>query len=253
MFREHRIEKPASGNLPALTNGPAESTAVPLSETPAGPSGTAGSQPAPASRSLLQMQRQFGNHYVQCVLALDRQGDGEAGAPPNVEAGIEKARGGGQTLDKGVRGQMESAFGADFSGVRVHTGPEANQLNRDVNAVAFTTGQDVFFRQGAYDPGSSGGRHLLAHELTHVVQQTGAIQTKLTVSPPGDSLEREADEVAGSVMRAEQGGLQRQPEASKEDEEKKKKLHAKSEAEGMQRQHDHRKDEEEKKKNLAGK
>jgi len=66
---------------------------------------------------------------------------------------------------------MEGAFGADFSGVRVHTDRTSDQLNQSIQAKAFTTGQDVFFRQGAYEPGSRGGQELLAHELTHVEQQ----------------------------------------------------------------------------------
>nr|MCM0593799.1 DUF4157 domain-containing protein [Gloeotrichia echinulata DEX184] len=65
------------------------------------------------------------------------------------------------------------AFGADFSGVKVHTDGQSDQLNRSIQARAFTTGQDVFFRQGEYNPGSRGGQELIAHELTHVVQQNG--------------------------------------------------------------------------------
>jgi hypothetical protein len=66
---------------------------------------------------------------------------------------------------------MERAFGADFGGVRVHTGAQADGLARSIQAKAFTTGQDVYFRQGAYEPGSRGGQELIAHELTHVGQQ----------------------------------------------------------------------------------
>jgi hypothetical protein len=69
---------------------------------------------------------------------------------------------------------MEGAFGADFSGVRVHTDSKSDSLNRSVQAKAFTTGSDIFFRSGTYQPASSGGQELLAHELTHVVQQGGA-------------------------------------------------------------------------------
>jgi len=71
---------------------------------------------------------------------------------------------------------MESALGSDLSGVRVHTGGEADVLNRSLQAKAFTTGSDVFFSQGAYRPGSASGSHLLAHELAHVVQQGGSVQ-----------------------------------------------------------------------------
>ena len=81
---------------------------------------------------------------------------------------------GGQKLDDGVRGQMESGIGADFSNVNVHTDSNADALNRSLQARAFTHGNDVFFRSGEYNPGSSDGQKLLAHELTHVVQQGGA-------------------------------------------------------------------------------
>ena len=90
---------------------------------------------------------------------------------PDVESSIQAARGGGAVLPASVRGAMEHAFGADFRQVRVHTGAESNALNRALQARAFTTGQDIFFRQGEYQPGSTAGQQLLAHELTHVVQQ----------------------------------------------------------------------------------
>jgi hypothetical protein len=145
------------------------------------------------------------------VLALARKGTGEAEAAPELEQSIQQARGGGQAIDKGVQGQMESAFGVDFSGVRVHTDIQADTLNRELSASAFTTGQDIFFRQGAYNPDSSTGRELIAHELTHVVQQNGdKIQRKLTVGQPGDKYEQEADQVARAVMQQEQQVVQKQ-------------------------------------------
>jgi hypothetical protein len=70
---------------------------------------------------------------------------------------------------------MEPRFGADFSGVRVHTDGEADQISQDLSARAFTTGSDIYFGQGEYRPSSTGGQELLAHELTHVVQQSGRI------------------------------------------------------------------------------
>jgi hypothetical protein len=76
-----------------------------------------------------------------------------------------------------MRTQMEQAFGADFSGVRVHTNARAEQLNQAIRARAFTAGHDIFFRPGAYNPCSVEGQRLLAHELTHVVQQNhGQVQ-----------------------------------------------------------------------------
>jgi hypothetical protein len=102
-------------------------------------------------------------------------------ATPDLESSIQQLRGNGQPLADNVRAPMEQAFGADFSGVRVHTDAQSNQLNRSIQARAFTTGQDVFFRQGAYNPGSRDGQELIAHELTHVVQQNGsAVQQKQT-------------------------------------------------------------------------
>ncbi|BAZ29773.1 hypothetical protein NIES4074_22200 [Cylindrospermum sp. NIES-4074] len=106
--------------------------------------------------------------------------EGGTSATPDIEESIQGAKGSGQPLAENVRQPMEKAFGADFSGVKVHTDGKSDQLNQSIQAKAFTTGQDVFFRQGEYNPGSRGGQELLAHELTHVVQQNGgAVQRSL--------------------------------------------------------------------------
>jgi len=111
---------------------------------------------------------------------------GEIAATPNLETSIQGARGSGQPLDENIRQPMEKAFGGvDFSGVKVHTDGQSDQLNRSIQARAFTTGEDVFFRQGEYNPGSRGGQELIAHELTHVVQQnSGAVQRKVKTGTP---------------------------------------------------------------------
>ncbi|MEQ8973397.1 MAG: DUF4157 domain-containing protein [Coleofasciculus sp. C1-SOL-03] len=110
-------------------------------------------------------------------------GVGGGAVDDSVEQSIQQAQGGGQGLSEDVREPMEQAFGADFSGVRVHNNSNADQLNRSLNARAFTTGSDIFFKQGEYNPGSRDGQELLAHELTHVVQQSGSqLQTKQTGS-----------------------------------------------------------------------
>lgn len=169
--------------------------------------GDAGSFPR---HGLLRLQRQYGNRYVQQLLARRVKGDAET--VPEGEQAIQRARGGGQALDSGVRAQMEPAFDADFSGVRVHAGARADALNRALNARAFATGQDIFFRQGAYNPGSSSGRELLTHELTHVVQQNGdQVRRKLTVGQPGDRYEQEANWVADQVMRMPEPDIQLKP------------------------------------------
>lgn len=93
-----------------------------------------------------------------------------------LASAINIARRNGQPLDAGLQQSMGQTMGVDFSGVRVHTDAQSDRLNQSIQAKAFTTGQDIFFRQGAYDPGSRGGQELIAHELTHVVQQTEGTQ-----------------------------------------------------------------------------
>ena len=116
-----------------------------------------------------------------------------------IAADIQQARGGGAPLDDAVRAEMEGGFGVDLSGVRVHTDARADALNRSVQAEAFTTGTDIFFRSGTYSPGASDGRRLLAHELTHVVQQsTGQVEGG-RVSHPDDAHEVEARAVADTM------------------------------------------------------
>jgi Domain of unknown function (DUF4157)/Putative peptidoglycan binding domain len=94
---------------------------------------------------------------------------GESPAGSNIESRLNSSKSGGSPLSDDVRSFMEPRFGADFSHVRVHTGGEAIQMNRELNAQAFTQGQDVYFGAGK-TPANDG---LTAHELTHVVQQTG--------------------------------------------------------------------------------
>jgi hypothetical protein len=126
-----------------------------------------------ASGTLQREEMLEDEEELQMKSMVQPQTDGEMVATPDLEASIQRARGGGQPLSENIREPMEQAFGADFSGVRVHTDGTSDQLNQSIQAKAFTTGQDVFFRQGAYQPESRGGQELLAHELTHVVQQNG--------------------------------------------------------------------------------
>jgi len=97
----------------------------------------------------------------------------------DFESSLRREKGGGQPLNENLQSQMGRAMGADFGGVRIHQNSQANQLNQSIQAKAFTTGQDIFFKQGEYQPESRGGQKLIAHELTHVVQQSGSqIQSK---------------------------------------------------------------------------
>ncbi|MCA6373953.1 MAG: DUF4157 domain-containing protein [Cytophagales bacterium] len=115
---------------------------------------------------------------LQMKSLVQKSGNLDGGeASTDLESSIQSARGSGQSLDPNLQAKMGQAMGADFSGVKVHTDSQSDQLNKSIQAKAFTTGQDVFFRQGAYEPRSRGGQELIAHELTHVVQQnSGAVQ-----------------------------------------------------------------------------
>jgi len=109
-------------------------------------------------------------------LQTKRVGSGgveEAEAPHVVR---EVLRSPGQPLDPATRAFMEPRFGYDFSRVRLHSGTAAEQSAVDVNAHAYTVGHNIVFGAGRYAPGTSEGRRLLAHELTHVVQQSGSAQ-----------------------------------------------------------------------------
>jgi|GEM_PF-1809165 len=123
-----------------------------------------------------------------------------AAVPPIVNEVLVSS---GQPLDPSSRVFMESRFGHDLSQLRVHTDSKAAESARAVNALAYTVGRDVVFGSGNYSPGTVEGRKLIAHELTHVLQQTGSdagkLQRKLSISEPGDTSEREADRIAETV------------------------------------------------------
>jgi|GEM_PF-2320989 len=130
-------------------------------------------QMKPAS-GIIQREEMPEDEELQMKPEVQRKSDGGGmDATPDLEASIQQAKGSGQPLAENIRKPMEQAFGADFRGVNIHTDAQSDQLNQSIQAKAFTTGQDIFFRQGTYDPGSRGGQELIAHELTHVVQQSG--------------------------------------------------------------------------------
>lgn len=117
----------------------------------------------------LQMKRgdiQREEEQVDMSGSFDVNGD--------VESRINAESGSGEAIPDVNRDLFESSMGRDFSGVKIHTGQESDNLNQELGARAFTKGNDIFFREGEYNPGSSSGQELLAHELTHVVQQGGA-------------------------------------------------------------------------------
>jgi len=119
-------------------------------------------------------------------MPVQKKSDGqEKEAGGGLESQLTDSKGKGDTLPSDTRKNMESGFGADFSSVRVHNDDKSAQLNKQLGARAFTHGNDIYFNQGEYQPGTKSGEHLLAHELTHTVQQGAAasVQKKIQKAP----------------------------------------------------------------------
>lgn len=96
------------------------------------------------------------------------------------ESTLASSTSGGSQLSSGTRSFMESNLNADFSGVRIHTDSTAAQMSSQINAQAFTHGNNIYFNEGKYNPDSSEGKNLLAHELTHTIQQGVSVQKRVT-------------------------------------------------------------------------
>ena len=96
----------------------------------------------------------------------------------SVNSQIQSTRGNGIAMPDNTKSFMESSFGNDFSNVKIHSGSYASQLSNELNAQAFTVGNDIYFNDGKFSPNSSEGKHLLAHELTHVVQNEKTVLPK---------------------------------------------------------------------------
>jgi hypothetical protein len=162
--------------------------------TEAAPSG-----PAP-QKSATEGLSNKGLQGVVPGLHLQLKGSGGAVLDETIARAIHSKRGGGEQLDPSAADKIGKSMGHDFSDVRVHKDSESDQLNKQVKAEAFTTGKDIFFREGKYDPVSNEGQKLLAHELTHVVQQRDAAPTsELRVSDPNEASEKQAQSTADKV------------------------------------------------------
>lgn len=153
---------------------------------------------------MLGLQRAVGNAGVGAVVEDERS---------SVHDVV--SSGGGAPLDTAVREDMEGRFGQDFSDVRVHTGSAAHDSAKSVNAQAYTVGSNIVFQRDKYDTSSDAGKHMLAHELTHVVQQrSGPVDGTdagggVKVSDPSDRFERDAVANADRVMSAPAAPVQR--------------------------------------------
>jgi hypothetical protein len=162
--------------------------------------GRPGSLDTPAVQHL---QRVAGNASVNSFLAEEQE------RSPVLDV---VGSGGGQPLDRDTRAQMEAGFGHDFSDVRIHTGGQAAESARSVQAQAYTVGNDIVFGGDTFSPDSSAGKRTLAHELTHVVQQrSGPVDGTPTaggvsISHPSDRFERAAEHTADRIMATSGAG-----------------------------------------------
>jgi hypothetical protein len=151
--------------------------------------------------AMLSLQRMAGNESVSALVGEDREEE-TARSPVRDVVGS----GGGSPLDPGARSFLEGSMGHDFSDVRVHTGGRADESARSISAQAYTVGTDVVFRSGAYQPDTQAGRHVLAHELAHVVQQkAGPVAGTpapggISVSSPSDAFEQAAERSADAAI-----------------------------------------------------
>jgi hypothetical protein len=155
-----------------------------------------------------QAQRSHGNQFVQSAISR------ASAQRPTAENGASSPQsnviptGGGEPMAEDTREFMESRFKQDFRDVRIHTDGGATAAADLLNANAFTSGRDIYFGQGKYQPESKDGQRLLAHELTHTIQQANGAgapsasssSAELTVSSPEDVLEKESDEAADAVL-----------------------------------------------------
>jgi len=132
---------------------------------------------------------------------LQTKSNGENTAPSNIESQLSNSKGGGSPLSNDTQSQMGAGFGTDFNNVRVHTDSNAVQMSRDMGAQAFTHGNDIYFNEGKYNTESNAGKHLLAHELTHTVQQGATVQAKEEdISTTGKKVQRGMLDRLGSFI-----------------------------------------------------
>lgn len=128
---------------------------------------------ADSTTALIQRQEATEEEEQTKPLQLKPSADRSTEDSHNLASRLTAQKGSGSSISNEVRAFMEPRFGMSFSQVKIHTNSEAVQMNRQLNAQAFTHGSDIYFGAGKYNPSSGEGKRLLAHELTHVVQQTG--------------------------------------------------------------------------------
>lgn len=159
--------------------------------------------------TLLHLQPLIGNHAVQRAIDHSRS---SAAPIDDLAQRIRAASTSGRPIDTSARERLETSLEADLSAVKIHTDDEADQLSQALDARAFATGQDIFFREGQYQPETTKGLWLLAHEATHTIQQTGepfsgeSTDDQISISDPTDRCEQAASQVADQFI-----GIERPP------------------------------------------
>ena len=152
---------------------------------------------------VFDLQQSVGNRAVQRMIS-------DSGSPENGTLPVHQGNSAGEKLEESTQQVMESGFGTTFDDVRVHTDEDAAKSAASLGADAYTTGRDIYFASGKYAPGSSEGQRLLAHELTHTIQQgegktpsetTSASHREAASEIAADPLEREADRVSEEIVQ----------------------------------------------------
>ncbi len=133
-----------------------------------------------------------------------KEADSNSVASDTISNQIYSTKSSGKSMNESTKSFMESRFGADFSKVRIHSDNNSSQLSNQLNAQAFTVGNDIYFNKGKYSPESHEGKHLLAHELTHTIQQNGISDS--FINKKGDSAPGETNYVED--MAATLAGLE---------------------------------------------
>ncbi len=176
-------------------------------------------QPLEEEEEMLQpktLQRQVEEEEEEEELLQPKSTESEVpDVSADLETRIDTARTGGESLPDSVRAAIEPQMEHDFSDVRIHTDTEANDLSHQLEARAFTTGNDIFFQEGDYQPDTEDGMKLLGHEMTHVVQQGGAPQTVSAKFLQRQDIEVEEEQAAtkdtGQTETATEGTVEQSP------------------------------------------
>ncbi len=155
----------------------------------------------PEEEAKEEVQTKSSGHSRKSSSLQLKSGKSTNAGSSSFESDLKSSKGGGAPLPDSTRSFMENKFDADFSGVRIHTGSDAATMSSQINAQAFTHGNDIYFNQGKYDIGSSQGKGLIAHELTHTIQQGASVQ--------GKSAARKVQKKSKAVSKSTENNIQR--------------------------------------------